>query len=144
MTRAQYEDYVRSGVATAYMVTSATDLETIKRWSLASDPRTVADALAEFYRLDLREEIGRIQAPTLVLGTWIGIHDQVAKYGVELQRAFFVQTFSEQFTNLRRVHFALSDTARHFIMFDDPAWFFRQLDAFLADPVSVTSHRGLE
>ena len=116
--------------------------ETIKRWSLASDPRTVADALAEFYRLDLREEIGRIQAPTLVLDV-----DWHSRPGREIWRRAPARVLRpDVFSSLRisAVHFALSDTARHFIMFDDPAWFFRQLDAFLADPVSVTSHRGLE
>lgn len=142
MTTAAYESYVRSGEATKYMVTSPTDLATIQRWSMASDPRTVADALAEFYRLDLRQEIGRIQAPALVLGTWAGIHDEVAQYGVELRRELFVRIFEHQFARLSQLHFALSDTARHFIMFDDPDWFFRQLDAFLANPASVTRERG--
>lgn len=144
MTRAQYEDYVRSGAATNYMVSRPSDHDTIKQWSLASDQRTVADALAEFYRLDLREEIGRIEVPTLVLGSWTGIRDQVSTFGVQLQRALFVRIFAEQFARLRRLHVTLSDSARHFIMFDDPAWFFRQLDDFLADPDRVTRDRGLD
>jgi hypothetical protein len=36
----------------------------------------------------------------------------------------------------------MTDTARHFIMFDDPSWFFAQLDAFLADPVAAGKDRG--
>jgi len=33
-----------------------------------------------------------------------------------------------------RLHFALHDTACHFIMWDDLMWFFNGLDAFVADP----------
>ena len=38
--------------------------------------------------------------------------------------------------DLAEFHFALHDTSRHFIMWDDPAWFFGEVDAFLADPLA--------
>jgi pimeloyl-ACP methyl ester carboxylesterase len=144
MSPAQYDDYARSGAGAKYMVTSSSDLETIANWARASDQRTVADALAEFYRVDLREALSAIDAPALVLGTWSGVHDEVAQYGVELTRPLFVRLFNEQFMRLRRMHFALADRARHFIMFDDPAWFFGQLDPFLAEPMLATRERGFE
>ena len=78
----------------------------------------------------------------LVLGTWAGLHEQLKKYGVEVSRADVIQTFDTQFTRLSKLHFALAETARHFIMFDDPQWFFRELDAFLADPDTVVRVRG--
>lgn len=143
-TPQQYADYVRSGTATSFMVTSPSDLETIKQWGLASDQRTVAEAMADLMSLDLREDVVRIQAPTLVLGTWSGLHEQLKKYGIELSRAGVTQTFDQQFAKLPRLHFAMADTARHFIMFDDPAWFFQQLDAFLADPDLTVRARGFE
>jgi pimeloyl-ACP methyl ester carboxylesterase len=144
MTPKEYDDYARSGAATRYMVTSAEHLATIAQWGRASDQRAIADALAEFYRMDLREDLARIQVPALVLGTWKGVHDEVATYGGELTRPVFTRAFAEQYAQLRRMHFALSDTARHFVMFDDPAWFFAQLDSFLADPISLTRERGIE
>jgi hypothetical protein len=42
------------------------------------------------------------------------------------------------------MHFVLSDAPRHLILFDDPAWFLAQLDAFLADPDRAAGVRGLE
>ncbi len=68
-TPQQYADYVQSGVSTKFMVTSPSDLDTVKRWSLASDPRTVGEALADLLSLDLREDVAKITVPTLVLGT---------------------------------------------------------------------------
>jgi hypothetical protein len=98
--------------------------------------------MAELMGMDLRDDVASIQTPALVLGTWSGLRDQVKAYGVDLTRAAVVQTFDQQFTKLQRLHFALAETARHFIMFDDPAWFFAQLDAFLADPAASVADRG--
>lgn len=141
-TRSQYDETARSGAYTSFMVTSPQDLEIIKQWGLASDPRTVADAMADLMGLDLREDIARIRTPTLVLGTWIGLHQQLTKYGTDVPRAAFVQTFDQQFARLPQLHFALSETARHFIMLDDAPWFFGQLDGFLADPAAAVRDRG--
>ena len=143
-TPQQYTDYVKSGVATSFMVTSPADLETIKQWGLGTDQRTGTDAMAELMSLDLREDVARITTPTLVLGTWAGLHDQLGKYGVTLNRADVVQTFAQQYSHLPWLHFALAETARHFIMLDDPQWFFAQLDAFLAAPEAVAQSRGFE
>jgi len=59
-----------------------------------------------------------------------------------ITRASVTKTFEEQFAALPRLHFALTDAARHFIMLDQPAWFLRQLDAFLAGPEKATEDRG--
>jgi N-formylmaleamate deformylase len=141
LTKAQWDDYIRSGAATGYMATSATDLETIKQWSLDSDMRTVIDTRADLYALDLRRDLARVTAPTLVLGTWKGVHDELMAQKIDVPRADFITTFREQFAQLPRMHFALSETSRHFIMLDDPAWFFGQLDAFLGNPDLATRRR---
>ena len=139
----QSAQYLRGPNAPAkYMVTSAADFETVAGWGVASNGRAVADAMLELMSMDLREDVAKIQSPALVLGTWSGLHDQLKAYGVDLTRAAVVQTFEQQFAKLPRLHFALAETARHFIMFDDPQWFFAQLDAFLADPAKSVSVRG--
>jgi pimeloyl-ACP methyl ester carboxylesterase len=143
-TPQQYLDYVKSGAATKFMATSAADLETIKSWGLGSDQRTVAESMADLMLLDVREDIARITSPTLVLGTWAGLHDQLKSYNIDISRADFVRTFDTQFTKLPRLHFAMAETARHFIMFDDPQWFFGELDAFLRDPDAAARARGFD
>jgi N-formylmaleamate deformylase len=140
----QYEEGVRSGASTKFMVTSPSALETIKQWGLRSDQRTVADAMADLMSLDLRGDLARITVPTLVLGTWSGLHEQLKMYGNDIPRAKFIEAFATQFATLPRLHFALAETARHFIMFDDPPWFFQQVDAFVADPGLAVRVRGFE
>lgn len=143
-TRAQFEAYVKAGTATEFMVTRPGDHDVIRAWGLASDQRTAADAMAELMGIDARLDVAKITAPTLVLGTWVGLQEQLKKYGMPLERVDVIRTFDEQFTKLSKLHFAVTDTARHFIMYDDPAWFFAQLDPFLNNPESVVRVRGFQ
>jgi hypothetical protein len=76
--------------------------------------------------------------------TWKGTRDEVVdSVKFEITRPMFEYVFAAQFEKLPRLHFVLSDTSRHFIMFDDPKWFFDQLDAFFADPDGAVRVRGL-
>src|SRR5262245_50142443 len=144
MTPQQWNAYATSGASTRYMVTSASDAETLVRWSVATDRHTLTRALVEAYSVDLRNDIARITSPVLALGTWRGWHDQLAANKVDVPKEAFMGSFAEQFAKLPRLHFVLHDTARHFIMWDDPTWFFREIDAFFADPISATRDRGLD
>ena len=145
MSDAQWKEYATSGQSVKYMITADADLKTIIEWSVASDRRTVADVLVDIYGLDLRDDVAQIKSPVLVLGTWRGVHDQVmdqAKFDVTPQMVVF--SFALQYAKLPRLHFALSDNARHFIMFDDPSWFFGELDSFLKDPEAAVRTRGFD
>ena len=142
LTREQYDAYVKSHASTQFMVTKPSDLDVITEWGLASDPKTVYDSMLELYGSDLRPSLAKITAPTLVLGTWAGIHDQTKAYGMNLTKEMIAETFRQQYSALPKLHFALSETSRHFIMFDDPKWFYEQVDAFLANPADATAVRG--
>jgi N-formylmaleamate deformylase len=143
-TTDQFQAYIKAGTVTEFMVTGASDHDMIKQWGLGSDQRTVADAMADLMSIDVRQDAAKIVSPTLVLGTWTGLHEQLKKYGVTLTRADVIRTFEQQYAKLPALHFAVTDTARHFIMLDDPQWFFAQLDPFLRDPDLVVRTRGFE
>ena len=133
--RSQDQDmYVRmakSGLNTRPMVTKDSDLERLIAWSVASDRTAVADAMIELMSGDLREDIARIQSPTLVMGTWIGYKDYTTRDKIE-------DSLRRQYTKLPGASLQLSDTARHFIMWDDPNWMFGQMDGFLAHRAAAT------
>jgi N-formylmaleamate deformylase len=141
-THDQYVATAQSGAATKFMVTDPARWKQIIGWSVATDQTTAADTMAELVGEDLRPELARISAPTLVLGTWVGLKAQLAQGNVTITRESVQETFERQFANLPALHFVMSETARHFIMFDDPNWFFARLDAFLADPIAATKDRG--
>ncbi|WBA42287.1 alpha/beta fold hydrolase [Hymenobacter canadensis] len=95
------------------------------RWSAASDPATVAQAMYDLFTTDLRQDIARVQQPVLVLGAWAAYK----AYGStkESTRAIFEQ----QYARLPQHRIEMSEAGRHFLMYDDTQWFFQQTDAFL-------------
>ncbi|PTL83953.1 alpha/beta fold hydrolase [Vitiosangium sp. GDMCC 1.1324] len=107
------------------------NVQVAMRWSIDSDPETIIRAYADLSTTDLRPELSRITAPTLVLGSWVALKGRVAREQVEA-------VYRGQYSRLSGARVTLSDTARHFIMWDDPAGFLRETDAFLATvPASV-------
>ena len=106
------------------MVTNPATADQLLAWGTKSDRTTVANAVYEMTADDLRNDLARIQAPTLVLGSWIAYK----QYG---PREMFEFTYRSQFAKLPNMTFALSDTAKHFIMYDDPAWMYANVDKFL-------------
>jgi N-formylmaleamate deformylase len=136
-TQEQYEAQTRA--MTRSMVASPADHQRIIAWALASDRATVQGALLEVYGTDLRPRLARITAPALVIGAWVWLADRP---GAHVDRATVARTFHDQYSALPRVHFAMSDTARHFVMLDDLPWFTTELDRFLADPDAAVRDRG--
>ncbi|HEY1205450.1 MAG: alpha/beta hydrolase [Bryobacteraceae bacterium] len=129
-TQDEYERYVKSGVGTRMMVASESGFERIVAWGLASDRSAVGDALYEMFSADLRDDIARIKSPTLVLGTWIA-------YKQYTDHARTEANLHRQYGKLAGVEIEVTDTAHHFIMWDDPNWMFGLMDRFLGEPGAV-------
>lgn len=108
----------------ATMVTKPEDVERIVEWGKRSDRSTVANAMAELLATDLRQDLARIQAPTLVLGTWVAYKAFAPREAIE-------RNFALQYARLPGVRIEMAETARHFIMVDDPAWMYDRIDRFL-------------
>src|SRR5262249_40862092 len=123
-TQAAYESYVKSGVSTRMMVTRDTDLERIVAWGLTTDRTAAADAMVEMMVTDLRDDIAAIKSPTIVFGTWAGMKQYI-------DRAKTEASIKAQYAKLAGVEIHLHDTARHFLMWDDPDWMFGHMDRFL-------------
>lgn len=109
---------------TASMVTAPENAQRIAGWGKLSDRATVADAMYEIMATDLRDDISRIKAPTLVLGTWAAYKAYAPKDAVE-------GLFKSQYARLPGVKVELADSARHFIMYDEPEWMYARIDQFI-------------
>jgi pimeloyl-ACP methyl ester carboxylesterase len=107
------------------MATASDKLEIIGKWGIESHSPTVAQAMYEMQTIDLRQELATIKVPVTVLGAWIAYKN----YGVTHESTF--KNFSDQYQHVKSVNIQLTDTAKHFIMYDDPQWFFQQMDEFL-------------
>lgn len=126
MTHEQWEGMTRSGASTNAMASSEPDQKTLISWGLASDQKTVTNATIELVSTDLRPELGKIESPVLVIGTWIGLKS----YGATEESATLL--FHHQYADVNHLQFVMARQARHFVMWDDPTWFNTQVDRFLA------------
>jgi pimeloyl-ACP methyl ester carboxylesterase len=106
------------------MVSAPADVERIIGWGQRSDRETVIRAMGTLMASDLRQDVAKVQSPTLVLGTWIAYKDYAPRAAIEA-------TFQQQYAQLPGVQIALADTARHFIMYDQPDWMHARIEQFL-------------
>jgi pimeloyl-ACP methyl ester carboxylesterase len=107
------------------MITGQEDIETVSTIAAKADSKTQGQVFYEMFTTDLRPAMASIECPVLVLGAWIAYknygttHDSVLK------------NYSDQMQLAKNVKVEITDTAKHFIFYDDPAWFNEKVDAFL-------------
>ncbi|MBF9238384.1 alpha/beta hydrolase [Hymenobacter sp. BT683] len=119
------------------MVTDTARQRLVAVWGQASDPASVAQAMYEMYTTDLRADLGAVRQPALVLGTWAAYQP----YGATLASTRAI--FAAQYAKLPQHKIEMSQAGKHFIMYDDAAWFFEQTDAFLqANYAGKASYAG--
>lgn len=102
-------------------VSDTTRARQIAHWSALSDRKTLGYTIVEMSTTDLRNDIASIEAPTLVLGSLY--------FNSEARTQ---QILNDQYKQLPHKKIAVAHT-KHFIMYDDPAWFYRQIDGFLSE-----------
>jgi pimeloyl-ACP methyl ester carboxylesterase len=128
--RETYSKMVHTGPNGSTMASKEEDLQRIINWGVASDGLTVKKAMVELYSTDLRPEISKITCPTLVFGTWLG-------YAPYSSHEHAQQVYSDQYKSVAHARIEITDTARHFVMLDDPKWLFHEMDSFLQSPDQV-------
>ena len=106
------------------MITDPAKVALAAKWGAASDPNTIAQAMYEMLTTDLRPDLAHIKAPTLVIGTWIGLRQYATRERIE-------KNFHDQYAGLSGYKFVMSEKAKHFVMLDDPEFLFKELDSFL-------------
>lgn len=107
------------------MIIDSAHIEKALQWGMDSDAETVAQAMYELYTTDIRDELDKIQVPTLVLGAWIAYQN----YGVT--RESNMTNYKAQYAKLKDVTVDMTDKGNHFIMWDDPEFFQDWLAKFL-------------
>jgi len=109
------------------MMNDAEHIKTAIKWSLASSKETIAQAMFELMTTDLRDEVKNIKVPVLVLGSWYSGKD----YGIT--KEMVQNNFKTQFQDTPVIDIQIADTARHFIMYDEPTWFHEKIKTFVAN-----------
>ncbi len=103
------------------MVSGDADRQVVLGWALASDRGVVARALYDDVTLDLRPRLAAIRTPIVLL------YPNRAPDPAKTDQVYLPLYAGAPAIALKRV-----DSARHFIMLDQPQAFADALDAFLA------------
>jgi len=90
----------------------------IATWQFNSNRRTLGVAIIELATTDIRKEIAHIKSPVLVLGSIY----QTKENSFEM--------IGQQFKTLPGATIHVADS-KHFIMYDQPQWFYNEIDTFL-------------
>ncbi len=109
----------------ASMITDPEHIKIAKKWGMDSDSDSVSQSMYEMMTTDLRQKISVVKTPTLVMGSWIAYKD----YGMSHER--LAASYSGQYAAMENYTLVITDTGRHFIMWDDPDFYFAKMDAFL-------------
>lgn len=103
------------------MATDSLHQAHIKDWVLEADRKTYVYGYTDLLKLDLREKLGAIKADALVLGA--------PAFGAEVVR----QNLEKQYANLENKEILIAPAGKHFIMMDQPEWFYQKVNTFLAE-----------
>ena len=109
----------------ATMVTDPEMQKIAVNWGLESDQETVAQAMYDLYTTDLRSQLEAVKVPTLVLGAWKAYEN----YGATKEMA--ENMYNQQYKSLDDVTILLSESGKHFLMWDDPALLLSSFQSFM-------------
>jgi pimeloyl-ACP methyl ester carboxylesterase len=111
----------------AGMITDPANVDLIALTCAKSDPKAVALAMYELMTTDLRDGVARIKTPVLLIGSGAFAASPEMKRTVRAR-------YEEQVAKVPNHKVLVADKARHFIMFDDPAFLLSAMDDFLGTP----------
>ncbi len=127
MSREQTEEQTEASqkMILSSMITSPERVAQVATIGKKSDNKTQAEVMYEMFTTDLRQNVATIDCPVLLLGAWIAYKD----YGVTHES--ITAAYNAQVSNVKNARVEITDTGKHFIFYDEPAWFYDKVDAFL-------------
>ena len=102
-----------------YMTNNSEKVAAVTAWSIAADRKTYVYGFTDLLKLDLRPALKNVKARTLILGAPFPGKDVV------------LANFEKQYENLEAKTIEIAPDSKHFIMFDQPEWFYDKVNKFL-------------
>jgi pimeloyl-ACP methyl ester carboxylesterase len=113
------ENYIENMTAAMlYQVSDSIRAKQIATWNFQSDRKTLGSTIVEMATTDLRDDVAKIKAPVLILTSIFGTKEASEK------------EYKLQYALLPNKTIKVADS-KHFIMYDQPEWFYSQVDEFL-------------
>lgn len=104
--------------AMAFQVKDTARARQIATWNFQSDRRTLGSTMVEMSTTDLRPELPKIKQEILILASIFETKENSEK------------VYGKQYELLKNKTLVVADS-KHFIMYDQPEWFYAQIDVFL-------------
>ena len=92
----------------------------IKNWMIQADRGTYVYGYTDLLKLDLREDLAKIETPVTILAA-------TEPYGLEMAKS----TYDTQYKALSEYNIQFAKGSSHFIMLDQPEWFLQNVKAEL-------------
>ncbi|MFA5647319.1 MAG: alpha/beta hydrolase [Bacteroidales bacterium] len=93
--------------------------EMLANWTLEADRETWVYGYTDLLKVDLRDILGKVKCETLILGA--SFPDATGAKG----------NFEKQYANLSNKSIVMASNSKHFIMFDQPEWFYETVNKFI-------------
>ena len=96
-------------------------IEILTSWILEADRKTWVYGYTDLLKLDLRTILSKIKCKTLIIGA--SFPDvKIAK-----------KNYENQYSNLTNKTIVMASNSKHFVMFDQPKWFYETVNDFLVN-----------
>ena len=105
---------------TQNMITKPADQEQVKTWMATADRKTFVYGYVDLLKLDSRPLLPSLKVPVLLM-----VAGQPFGPGA-------LDTMKKQYQGLENKSFAFAADSRHYLMLDQPEWFAKEINSFLA------------
>jgi len=92
---------------------------------IKSDRNTICRAYYEIFSTDLRDSLKILDVKAIVLASWSSAR-QMGR-----SKSYIQDILNEQYKNLLNCEILIAEKANHFIMFDEPEWFYNSITNFI-------------
>jgi len=113
------------------MIRDSARIDEVAAMAARSDQPTQGEVMAELFSGDLRPSMGQIHCPVLALADWSAYKTYGATAG-SVRTNLEDQYKKLSSANGASLTIAINDSSKHFIMYDEPQWFYDQVDRWLA------------
>lgn len=103
----------------SFMTLNKEKISVLTNWILEADRKIYVYGYTDLLKLDLRNKLRVIKTKTLILGASFP-NPAIAK-----------KNFEKQYANLSNKTIEMASNSKHFIMFDQAAWFYAKVNTFL-------------
>ncbi|WP_025664823.1 alpha/beta fold hydrolase [Aquimarina megaterium] len=122
MLQAEDTQFKQTATMMAQNMTNNKDkVDTLINWIMEADRETYVYGYTDLLKLDLRKVLNKVTAKTLILGASFP--------SVEIAKS----NYEKQYATLANKSIEMASNSRHFIMFDQPEWFYTTVNTFLAN-----------